>query len=319
MTESLRDKISDRLNRSLSIHPCRSWFDACLQHVNDTESSTISELDDYCTVVFHQILHSDLRNVVRNENMEGISDPKTTTTSTIQDHESIKNSILLRNAIEESIDRIKDHKTTTTEHRHDPSSSYSSSTIPTNSVTSTKVSLPSHFKLLVQIEELLDVSLNAEDRLKVGPSSLSSPTPVGNQRHRCLKMVLSDGYPDHHTNRSISSSAVRRDVDTFINTSNSILIAMELSPIPNLSVNSQPGVKILLRGAITIRMGILLLNEANSIVLGGCVTDLIPYQQKAREKAARIAGIGVGTFFGKQVAIFSVFSFYRSNLIVFLL
>jgi hypothetical protein len=248
-----RDKIADRLNSLVSIYPSRCWLDACLQHVNDTESS-ISEFDDYCAAVLHQILHSDLRNVVRHDTEN--SDPSSR-------NETNNHSDLLRNAITESINRAS-----------------------ARTQNSTKVSLPPTFRLLVQIEELLDVSLNAEDRLKVGPTTLSSPTPIGNQRHRCLKMVLSDGYPHREEPSLEMVDSAKTD---------SSLIAMELSPIPNLSVNSQPGVKILLRGNITIRMGLLLLNETNAIVLGGCVADLIPYQQKAREKAARIAGVGVGT------------------------
>lgn len=259
-----RDKIADRLNRLVSVCPSSSWLDACLQHVNASETP-ISEFDDYCAAVLHQILHSDLRSVVRYDSE---------ISPTIPTKDSNNHSILLRNSLSESINRTR----TRTKNIED------------NPPTSTAVSLPPTFNLLVQIEELLDVSLNAEDRLKVGPAALTSPTAVGNQRQRCLKMVLSDGYD--YRNESSSASGIVDPVNC-----DSSFISMELSPIPNLSVHSQPGVKVLLRGPITIRMGLLLLNEANAIVLGGCVAELIPYQQKAREKAARIAGVGIGMSF----------------------
>jgi hypothetical protein len=152
--------------------------------------------------------------------------------------------------------------------------------------TSTKVSLPPTFRLLVQVEELLDVSLNAEDRLKVGPAELTSPSPVGNQRMRCLKLAFSDGYSNSKGDETM--------VESVGSVSTPSIIGMEVNPIPNLSVQSQPGVKVLLRGPMTIRMGMLLLNEFNALVLGGCVAELIPIQKKARDMAARIAGVGVG-------------------------
>ena len=131
--------------------------------------------------------------------------------------------------------------------------------------------LPENFCLMVQVEELLDVSLNAEARLQVGPASPTAPTPVGNQRMRCLKLYLSDGYK--HTGQH--------------------LVGMEVSPLQDLSVNSKAGIKVVLRGPLTCRFGIIMCHPGNANVLGGCVGSLIDIQRKALEQAKRVAGVGI--------------------------
>lgn len=131
--------------------------------------------------------------------------------------------------------------------------------------------LSESFMLMVQVEELLDVSQNAEARLQVGPASATAPTPIGNQRLRTLKLYLSDGY--NHTTQD--------------------LVAMEVSPIPNLSVNSRAGIKVVLRGPLSCRHGIIMCHPGNAQVMGGCVSSLIEIQRKALEQAKKLAGVGV--------------------------
>ena len=131
--------------------------------------------------------------------------------------------------------------------------------------------LPESFRLLVQVEELLDVSLNAEARLSMGPASPTAPAPIGNQRLRCLKLYLSDGYLAN----------------------NQHLVAMEVSPLSDLSANSKAGIKVVLRGPLECRFGIIMLHPGNATVLGGCVASLLEMQRKALEQAQRLAGVGV--------------------------
>ncbi|GAX13666.1 hypothetical protein FisN_14Lh318 [Fistulifera solaris] len=133
-----------------------------------------------------------------------------------------------------------------------------------------KALLSSSFRLLVQLEEILDVSVNAQARYENGPASSASPTPVGNQQKRCLKMVYSDGY-DH----------------------NEILVAAETSPIPSLSVQSRAGCKVILSGPIQFRHGIALWNSTTTLVLGGEVEALVQVQKAAIEQAKRVAGVGI--------------------------
>jgi hypothetical protein len=129
--------------------------------------------------------------------------------------------------------------------------------------------LPESFRLLVQIEELLDVSQNAELRLSLGPTSPSDPSPIGNQQNRCLKLYLCDGYsPAMH------------------------LIAAEVTPLPNLSAHCLAGIKLLLCGPLQVRHGVLLLTTT-AVVLGGNVTELVTIQRQALQQARQVAGVGI--------------------------
>lgn len=133
-----------------------------------------------------------------------------------------------------------------------------------------KALLPSSFRLLVQLEEILDVSVNAQARYEHGPASNASPTPVGNQHKRCLKIVYSDGYD-----------------------SQEILVATETSPIPSLSVQSKAGCKVILTGPIQLRHGMALWDSNTTFVLGGEVESLVQVQKAAIEQAKRLAGVGI--------------------------
>lgn len=163
-------------------------------------------------------------------------------------------------------------------------------TMKLSTESSHKAALPQSFKLIVQIEELLDVSQNAEERLALGPASSSSPTPIGNQSKRLLKMLISDGYFQNGDCRRLLNEG------SSSNSSNHI-VAMETEPIPNLSVHSKPGIKIALAGNIEIRFGIMMLHPGNTTVLGGCIPELIPIQKKAMSLAAKLAGIGIDPTF----------------------
>jgi len=147
---------------------------------------------------------------------------------------------------------------------------------------SKKATLPESFRLMVQVEEFLDVSLNAEARLAVGPASRDAPAAVGNQRNRCLKLAMSDGYTS-----TGSPYYTENDSPHFT------LIAMEITPIQNLSVNSNAGIKVLMRGPIVIRHGVLFWHPGNATVLGGKVPELVELQVRALEQAKLRAGVGV--------------------------
>lgn len=201
--------------------------------------------------ILHQILNADLRDVVRcfepSENDDDVS----------PDAQN-RPSRLLRKSIEAS----------------------------TNDNKQGQPVLPQSFKCMVQVEELLDVSLNAEQRLTNGPASSSSPTATGDQSKRCLKMLLSDGYDNEGCRYSNADETSQASAPLHI-------VAMETETIPNLSVQSKPGLKVILSGPIVIRCGVLMLDEGNTTVLGGCIPHLIPFQRKAMELAAKVAGVGV--------------------------
>jgi len=213
----------------LGITPKDEWLNDCRSHIEAIGSSNGNgeTTDDQ---ILHEILHTDLRFVVR-----GLSMDMTETAA----------SVLLREVVRASMSENDDglHK----------------------------ASLPASFRIMVQIEELLDVSINAESRLKYGPSEIHEPA-VGTQNSRCLKMIISDGF------------AELDDIGP--------LVAMECLPIRNLSSHSRAGIKMLLKGPIDVRYGVLNLHEGCVVVLGGCVEALLQVQKKAHEQAKKAACFG---------------------------
>jgi RecQ-mediated genome instability protein 1 len=209
MTVTDENDICSRLETIAGVRVSQDWLTACRAHLRETR------LAETADSILHQVLHSDLRDVVSRQDDDG----------------------MLRRALQEEF-----------------------------------AELPESFRLMVQVEELLDVSLNAEARLSVGPASPTSPTPVGNQHMRCLKLYFSDGY--------LLLGGIH-------------LVGMEMAPIPDLSVHSKAGLKLILKGPLTCRFGIIMCSPSNTNVLGGSVVSLMEMQQKTLEQAQRLAGVGV--------------------------
>jgi len=182
--------------------------------------------------ILYEILHCDLRQVITDTNHDGNIQPQ---------HQSSPAMETLQRAITASLD------------------GNCQSDIPSNS---------SIFRLMLQVEEILDVSKNAEARYSYGPAKPSSPSPIGPQKGRCLKLLLSDGR--------LKSS-----------TSAPPMIGVEVKPIADISTHSNAGLKILIKAPLTIRYGVLMLHEGNTIVLGGNVPTLMEIQKKAVQLAEK--------------------------------
>eukprot|EP00956_Cyclotella_meneghiniana_P004056 scaffold4911_cov47-Cyclotella_meneghiniana.AAC.14 len=149
--------------------------------------------------------------------------------------------------------------------------------------------------LMVQLEEVVDVSLNAEGMLQGGTHSNNTNNntinAVNHRRgnnsnnnnsrssNRMLKMVLSDGYTHYNNSNN--------------NNNNSTMLAMETSPITNLSTTTSPGCKLLLFNKLTVRHGILQLNPQNTLVLGGKIDHWETVAEEKREKCRKVRGCGV--------------------------
>jgi RecQ mediated genome instability protein len=182
--------------------------------------------------ILKTVLNADLRDVVR---------PVENSIERKNESSKITPPVLMRKAIENSM---------TTETR--------------------KETLLTSFRLLVQVEELIDVSLNTESRCNLANNSPLKPTGAGSQRQRLLKMYFTDGHIP-----------------------NSYLIAMETKPIPNITMNSHAGMKILLKGPLEIRHGMIQLNPTNAMAIGGRVDELVTIQRKALEQSRRLFGAGI--------------------------
>jgi hypothetical protein len=125
------------------------------------------------------------------------------------------------------------------------------------------------FKLLVQLEEVVDVSLNGEGQLG-GNDGNANTNNYNNQRNksRMLKLALSSGTTPQ-------------------------IIAMETSPIPQLSTKTPPGTKLLLCNSLLIRHGMIQINPSNCIVVGGRIEEWEEIARKSREKEGKLRGMGV--------------------------
>jgi len=258
------EPMEERLSNLAGVKASSEWIEACKSHLLD------QRLQDNEDEVLHQIIHTDLRNVVRRlGNSNDDTNEHGMESQSVSDRDP---SVLLRRAVCQSSNDVN------------------------NRNSRCHVVIPENFRCMLQIEELLDISLNAESRLSMGPASISSPNPVGNQRKRCLKMLLTDGYYANgsarlntNMNTSSLSNQSRNHVQNFV--------AVETHPITSLSVHSKPGIKILLTGPIHVRLGILMLSPLNTFVIGGCIPELIPIQKKALDCAAKVAGVGIDATF----------------------
>ena len=250
--------LQEALRNKAGVSPSQHWLNDCLEYLQAATTNNIHNNIDP-SIVLEQILHHDLRDVVR-ELLSDDASPElcAATTST---HQPLHPSLLLRQAL---------HNSTQSSHQY-------------------QATLPSHFRLLVQMEEVLDVSQNAEARYSLGPTSFHDVAPIGNQQHRVLKFALSDGY-NNHENSGIRNS--NHD------TQSSLFVGMEYrgsgaAILSSLSAHSRAGIKMILQGPLKCRHGILLLNEANTHVLGGYVPHLLEMQQQALQQARTLAGVGV--------------------------
>jgi RecQ mediated genome instability protein len=148
--------------------------------------------------------------------------------------------------------------------------------------------LPESFKLMIQIEEVVDVAQATEARL--GNASAAAGNNRGQQQsnlqQRCLKLCITDGYHDNPQPQPQQQPRQQQH-------SNIVMMAMEVSAIPSLSANTPAGAKMVLHGPIPVRWGVLLLHQGNALVLGGSVARLVELQSEALADAKKLAGVGV--------------------------
>jgi len=260
--------VAEQLKKAAGVEPSRRWLDDCVAELSlqggaHTSSSSSSAAD----AALYQVLHHDLRDVVERRRCGGSSSSSSANGSAAAATAPTTAAQLLRDAVRRS----------------------------RSGSSGCKAQLPSSFKLLVQVEELLDVSKNVETRLSHGPASRNAPSAVGNQNGRCLKLLLSDGYSDEDVGTSNGGGVENRTINgnNISNESSNAFVAMEITPIQSLSVNSLAGIKVVLSGPIDVRHGVLLLHEGNTVVLGGHVPDLVQIQAKAIEQAKKQAGVGI--------------------------
>ena len=271
MSSSL-DQLRDQLEKEAGVIPSSTWLGNARAHIrqagghNNGSGSSIDQVE--ADGIWDQIRHSDLRTVIRGP-CNDADIPISKITAAMQ----------LRRAMAQS-------KTNSSNSRVNNNNG--------GRQQSSKVCLPENFKLMIQLEEVVDATMNSEQQLasmggnhhNIATSNNGNNNSYGqgnrSEKWRCLKMVVSDGY--FPNGRAAPSANEENDV---------LIYAMETSPITNLSTASVPGTKILLHGAIQIRHGLLQLSDENAFVIGGQVPSWRDIWTKAREKAQREKGLGV--------------------------
>lgn len=143
--------------------------------------------------------------------------------------------------------------------------------------------------MMVQTEEIVDCSLNAEGTLGGGDGNTHGPNQNNGQisrgtKNRMLKMVLSDGY----TVVIPGSSGSNKN-----GANNSTMLAIETSSVPSLSGTTPPGTKLLLFSKIVIRHGMIVLTPHNCLVLGGKIEPWVKFAEEKKERERRMKGCGV--------------------------
>lgn len=278
--------LQQRFESDAGVRPSQCWLDQCVAHlrgsniINAANGPPVGRGEE--DEIWNQILHADLRDVVREY------DPPSSPNSTVDGMNSSNDdfggrtaAMQLRNAIHQSIIPKGNNDTVTRNGKY----------------SSHEVTLPSDFRLLIQMEEVIDVSMSSEQQLAAmgggGASHDAASTNASNPysgrtattcstKQRCLKIAFSDGY--HSSGKSFQHEN---------NDNGDILLAIETYPILKLSVSSPPGLKLLLHGPIVVRVGLIQLNDANCVVIGGEIESWKVLSMKAKERAHRERGLGV--------------------------
>ncbi|GMI24886.1 hypothetical protein TrRE_jg1537, partial [Triparma retinervis] len=148
-----------------------------------------------------------------------------------------------------------------------------------------RVTVGEDFMMMVQVDELVDVSMNAEHRAERGASRTQGFANPGYYRGRCLKLAMSDGWVKSGPSGGVSGGFVLP------------VVAMEVSPIPDLSANTLAGCKVVLKGPFDVGAGVAMLGPGNVAVLGGSVDALVAMQEQAVEAGRRkyVGGTGGAT------------------------
>lgn len=287
-------RLQQRFESEAGVRPSQCWLDQCLTHlrgnknsVHSTNASPVGRGEE--EEIWYQVLHADLRDVVCEY------DPPSSPNSTVDGMNNSNDvfggrtaAMQLRNAI---------HQSKKTKGANDTAAK-------NGKYCGHEVTLPSDFRLLIQMEEVVDVSMSSEQQLAAmggGVSTIASNPYSGlqqhstattcNTKHRSLKIAFSDGY--HPSGKTFQHENNNNGMNDNNDNFHEVLLAIETHPIINLSVSSPPGLKLLLHGPVVVRVGLVQLNDANCVVIGGEIERWKELSMKTKERAQRERGLGV--------------------------
>jgi RecQ mediated genome instability protein len=215
--------VTDQLRQVAGVAPSTDWLNECYAALQNPAEGRSPHIT--FEMALEQLLYHDLRDVVRNFSSDE--------NHSASEADMSPNAALLRKAIDES--KQNDCR---------------------------KKDLSSSFRLLLQVEEICDVSKNSEARL-----TNDSRCTAGS----CRKFCCVDGHLPP-----------------------SPLLAIEISPIVKAGgVLLPPGTKVLLTGPMTVRHGIMGWHAGNVLVLGGQVERLVQIQEQELQKRIKSSGHGI--------------------------
>jgi RecQ mediated genome instability protein len=245
-----QDAACRQLQETAGVRPSRTW-------IRDAQRAGVEVRS--AEELLQHILYQELRHVVREEDDQQQQDNPSSAAAAVITSIGNHHAQDYRRILQSHHDVVRNNN------NNNNSNNLREATMLTT--------LPESFKLMIQVEEVVDVAQAAEARLG---GNASTAMAVGqqqqhHQQQRCLKLCITDGYHDHPQPK----------------------FAMELSNIPNLSAQTPAGTKLLLHGPIPIRWGVLLLHQGNALVLGGSVARLVELQNEALADAKKQTGVGV--------------------------
>ena len=235
------------------ITPSPDWLSCCHAHLGIHNHSSSSSDEE----VFAQILFSDLRDVV------AASDPAddVQTNSAGNDGNSETNDA---NDVQNRDNGVSNHKAL---HRAIAQSQQQS-----------KSTLNIQGGLMVQMEEILDVSKNSTDAINAAGDENAGP-----------RNGRANGYNNYGSNYKNATYKLLLSTGHL----NSTFTALITTSLPPISSTSPPGIKLLLFSTLTIRHGIVFLERKNTLVLGGQVQTMMMVQREKMEIRRRMEGVGV--------------------------
>lgn len=245
--------VRERLHSTVGLSPSMEWLKDCLSSLDETNNenrhhhhNNDKNVEALAMDVLQQVLVHDLRDIVRTTTTTTLEDDDDTapTTTNLATHSHQHMIAMLQRAVQSSL-----------------SPPY-------------KATLPASFRLMVQVEEWVDVAKNAAARLEETTTTTTK---------RCFKISYSHGSPPE------STPLAGRDENS---PNNAPLVAMELAPLIGCStISAAAGLKVVLVGPLTVRHGMAGWTPANALILGGAVERLAAARRHAVQRAR--AGHGV--------------------------
>lgn len=150
--------------------------------------------------------------------------------------------------------------------------------------------------IVIQMDELLDISASMQDQFMNKQDNLTDTTLDEDEEESEAQRLFQEAVrpfegsnPKTNTTTTSNNYSANRMLKLSCTDGKSRIFAMEYRPVPALSVNTQPGCKICIKGVL-VKRGMLMLIPACVCVLGGSVAELVEANKVRKDAlAAKLA------------------------------